>query len=169
MYPGCTSHGQSCCTPRMTVAQEGFRRYRNTSRQLQMAILMIEDAALYNQDIYSLYIDFSSAFNTVNHKQLILIMQKLGFPNTAIKAVENTYTNACTRIQTPHGETEDLQIGRGTIQGDTLSPYHNFHVHLDPINPDFDIVPSGRPTIPCRRAPVANPDCLQEARTSEPR
>ena len=42
-------------------AQEGFRRYRNTSRQLaalQMAIHMIEDVALYHQDLYSLYIDF---------------------------------------------------------------------------------------------------------------
>ena len=113
-------------------AQEGFCRYRNTSRQLQMAIFMIEDAALYNQDIYSLYIDFSSAFNTVNHKQLILIMQKLGFPNTAIKAVENIYINACTRIQTPHGQTGDIQIGRGTIQGDTLSPYL-FLIFIEPL------------------------------------
>lgn len=46
-------------------AQDGFRRHRDTSRQLQMAILMIEDAALYNEALYSLYIDFSSAFNTV--------------------------------------------------------------------------------------------------------
>ena len=104
-------------------AQEGFRRYHNTSRQLEMAILMIEDAALYNQDIYSPYVDFSSAFNTVNHKQLILIMQTLGYPNTAIKAAESIYTNACTRILTPHEETGVIQIGRGTLQGDTSSPY----------------------------------------------
>ena len=88
-----------------------------------MAILMIEDAALYHQDLYSLYIDFSSAFNTVNHEQLILIMHKLGFPSTAISTVQDIYTNACTKISTPAGDTDDIPIGRGTIQGDTLSPY----------------------------------------------
>ena len=73
-------------------AQEGFRRYRNTSRQLQMAIHMIEDAAQYHQDLYSLYIDFSSAFNTVNHERLILVMHKLGFPSVAISTVQDIYT-----------------------------------------------------------------------------
>ena len=31
-------------------AQEGFPKHRNTMRQLQMAVLMIEDAALYHQE-----------------------------------------------------------------------------------------------------------------------
>ena len=109
-----------------------IRRYRNTSRQLQMAILMIEDAALYHQDLYSLYIDFSSAFNTVNHEQLILVMHRLGFPSVAISTVRDIYTNACTKISTPAGDTDDIPIGRGTIQGDTLSPYL-FLVFIEPL------------------------------------
>ena len=104
-------------------AQEGIRRHRNTSRQLQMAILMIEDAALHHQDLYSLYIDFSSAFNTANHEQLSWVMHKLGFPNVAISTVQGIYTNACTKMSTPAGDTHDIPIGRGTIHGDTLSPY----------------------------------------------
>ena len=113
-------------------AQEGFRRYRNTSRQLRMAILMIDDAALYHQDLYSLYIDFSSAFNTVNHEQLILVMHKLSFPSVAISTVQDIYINACTKISTPAGDTDDIPIGRGTIQGDTLSPYL-FLVFIEPL------------------------------------
>ena len=112
-------------------AQEGFRRHRNTMRQLQMAVLMIEDAALCHQDLYSLYIDFSSAFNTMNHDQLLMIMQK-GFPGVAINTVKDIYTNACTKIATPAGVTEDIPIGRGTIQGDTLSPYL-FLIFIEPL------------------------------------
>ena len=113
-------------------AQEGFRRYRNTSRQLQMAILMIEDAALYHQDLYSMYIDFSSAFNTVNHKQLLLIMERLGFPSAAVMAVKSIYTNACTKVSTPFGDTDNIKVKRGTIQGDTLSPYL-FLIFIEPL------------------------------------
>ena len=96
-----------------------------------MAILMIEDAALYKQDLYSLYINFSSAFNTVNHEQLILIMHKLSFPSIATHTVKDIYTNARTRISTPNGDTHDIFVGRGTIQGDTLSPYL-FLVFIEP-------------------------------------
>ena len=113
-------------------AQEGFRKHRNTMRQLQMAILMIEDAALYRQDLYSLYIDFSSAFNTVNHDQLLMIMQKMGFPGVATNTVKDIYTNARTKISMPAGVTEDISIGRGTIQGDTLSPYL-FLIFIEPL------------------------------------
>ena len=113
-------------------AQEGFRKHRKTMRQLQMAILMIEDAALYRQDLCSLYIDFSSAFNTVNHDQLLMIMQKIGFPGVAMNIVKDIYTNARTKISMPAGVTQDISIGRGTIQGDTLSPYL-FLIFIEPL------------------------------------
>ena len=95
-------------------AQEGFHNHRNTMRQLQMAILMIEDAALYHQDLYSLYIDFPSAFNTVNHAKLLTIMQKLGFPDIAMITVKDIYTNATTTISMPAGDTADIPIHKGT-------------------------------------------------------
>ena len=113
-------------------AQEGFRRYRNTSRQIQMAILLIEDAALFQQDLYSMYIDFSSAFNTINHRQLFMIMGKLGFPSIAIENVKSIYSNAVTHFATPYGDTDTIKIGRGTIQGDTLSPYL-FLIFIEPL------------------------------------
>ena len=117
-------------------AQEGFCKHRNTMKQLQMAILMIEDAALYRQDLYSLYIDFSSAFNTVNHDQLPMIMHKMGLPDVATNTVKDIYTNACTKLWCkvfmPSGVTEDISIGRGTIQGDTLSPYL-FLIFIEPL------------------------------------
>ncbi len=115
-------------------SQEGFRRYHNTSRQVQMATLMIEDAALYHRDVYSLYIDFSSAFNTVNHQQLLEIMASLGFPEAAIRNIcRSMYTNATTVIATPFGDTDPVSIGRGTIQGDTLSPYL-FLIFIEPLH-----------------------------------
>ena len=102
-------------------AQEGFRRHRNTMRQLQMAILMIEDAALYHQDLYSLYIDFSSAFNTVNHGQLLMIMQKLGFPGVAINTVKDIYKTLAPK--SPHLQvSQKISLSDGVLSRGTHCP-----------------------------------------------
>ena len=41
-----------------------------------------------------MYIDFSSAFDTVGHDKLLLIMRSLGFPEDCIEAVKDLYTDA---------------------------------------------------------------------------
>ena len=67
----------------LATCQEGFRPYRNTIRQLQMAVNALEDAKLHNQNLYALYVDFTSAFNTIDHDKLLQIMFDLGFPAMA--------------------------------------------------------------------------------------
>ena len=61
-----------------------------------------------------------------------MVIHKLGFPSIAISTVQDIYTNACTKISTPAGDTDDISIGRGTIQGDTLSPYL-FLIFIEPL------------------------------------
>ena len=44
---------------------------------------VLSDAKLFGEDIYLMYVDFSSAFNTIDHDKLLIIMYDLGFPKTA--------------------------------------------------------------------------------------
>ncbi len=60
-----------------------------------------------------LYIDFSSAFNTIDHDKLLQIMYDLGFPTDAINVIEDLYTNATTHIKLPMGKTDAVNINRG--------------------------------------------------------
>ena len=60
------------------------------------------------------------------------IMASLGFPEAAIRNIKSIYTNATTVIATPFGDTGAVHIGRGTIQGDTLSPYL-FLIFIEPL------------------------------------
>ena len=53
-------------------------------------------------------------------------------PTDAIDVVQNLYTNATTAIKTPHGSTSSIPMERGTIQGDSLSPFL-FIVYLEPL------------------------------------
>ncbi len=83
----------------------------------------LEDAALTRQNIYMLFVDFSSAFNNINHDQLLQIMCDLGFTHDAVRVIRDLYTGAQTRIVTNFGTSQPIDFERGTIQGDSLSPF----------------------------------------------
>ena len=59
-------------------------------------------------------------------------MEDLGYPWDVVELIGNIYTNSTTSFQSNHfGTTPPVHINRGTIQGDTLSPYL-FIIVLDP-------------------------------------
>ena len=105
-------------------SQEGFRAERSTSRQLQLLIAALEDVRFTNQNIYLLYIDFKNAFGFLYHARLLAIMKDLGYPTDAITLIGNIYADSTTIFTGEHfGKSKPIPIQRGTIQGDTLSPY----------------------------------------------
>ena len=57
----------------LSTSQEGFRRAKGTARQLLMMQNVLSDAKLFGEDIYLMYVDFSSAFNTIDHDKLLII------------------------------------------------------------------------------------------------
>jgi hypothetical protein len=60
-------------------------------------------------------------------------MTDLGYPQDAINLIGNIYSNSSTRFYGTHfGKTKPVHIQRGTIQGDTLSPYL-FITFLEPL------------------------------------
>ena len=114
-------------------SQEGFRPQRNTTWQIQTIITTLEGARLTNNDIYITYIDFRNAFGSIDHTRLLTLMEDLGYPQDAVELIGNIYTNSTTSFLGNHfGTTPLIHINRGTIQGDTLSPYL-FIISLDPL------------------------------------
>ena len=59
-------------------------------------------------------------------------MFDLWIPTDAIDVVKNLFYQAHTRIRLPSGCTEDIPVKRGTIQGDTLSPFL-FLIYMEPL------------------------------------
>ena len=103
--------------------QEGFRKHRNCSRQLRHLTSVIEDARLSSRNLFLLQVDFASAFTSIDHPRLLYIMQELGMPPDAVSVVRGIYTDVTTCVMTAHGATPPIPVQRGTIQGDTLSPF----------------------------------------------
>ena len=116
----------------LSQEQGGFRAHCNTIHQLEVHTMLLEDARLNGQDIFTLMVDLKEAFDTINHQKMYQIMQDLGYPSDAVQVVKGLYENAFTQVVTPYGNTPPIQVQRGTLQRDSLSPFL-FILYLEPL------------------------------------
>jgi hypothetical protein len=75
--------------------------------------------------------DFKGAFNAADHCIIFKHMRQLGMPPTFIDTCEHLYGISSTDYITPYGPTPSIDIYRGTLQGDILSPFL-FTLFLEP-------------------------------------
>ena len=85
--------------------QEGGIIGRDTRRQLRNLINVFEDAHHTEQDLDCMYVDFSNAFNMVDHDKLLCIIYDLGIPTDAIEVVKGIFQESKTTINLPVGRT----------------------------------------------------------------
>jgi ribonuclease HI len=116
----------------LSQEQGGFRAHRNTIHQLETHTMILEDARLTGQDLFLVMVDLKEAFDTIDHSRMLKIVKDLGYPADVIQVIQGLYSNAYTKVQTPYGPTEPIKIQRGTLQGDSLSPFL-FILYLEPL------------------------------------
>jgi hypothetical protein len=103
--------------------QDGFRPHRSIHDALSSIIMMMEDAIIHNKDIYVMYADFKGAFNAADHRIVFKHMRQLGILPTFVDTCEQLYGVSSIDYIIPYGSTPSIDINRGTLQGDTLSPF----------------------------------------------
>jgi hypothetical protein len=94
--------------------------------------MMYEDAKISKRNIYTAYSDFKGAFGGMDHRILFQLMKEYGFQDSYIAACKQLYSASKTNYMTIHGNTAPLSICRGTLQGDTLSPFL-FTIFMEPL------------------------------------
>jgi hypothetical protein len=68
----------------------------------------------------------------MDHRILFKTMRGLGFPECYINTCEQLYKASGIYYMTPHGNTPTILIHRGTLPGDTLSPFL-FTIFMEPL------------------------------------
>ena len=83
---------------------------------------IIEKAREFQRDIYFCFIDYTKAFNCVDHNKLWEILQEMGTPDHLTCLLRNLYIGQEATVGTRCGTTDWFQIGRGVKQDCILSP-----------------------------------------------
>ena len=74
------------------------------------------------KNIYFCFIDYTNAFDCVDHNKLWKILQEMGIPDHLTCLLRNLYAGQEATVRTGHGTTDWFQIGKGVCQGGILSP-----------------------------------------------
>ena len=69
------------------------------------------------------FIDFSKAFDSINHQVMFKILSAYDIPERIINAIMLIYTNIKAKVVSPDDDTDYFQIFSGVMLGDTLAPY----------------------------------------------
>ena len=103
--------------------QAGFRKDRGTRDQLANIRWIIVKASKSQKNIYFCFIDYSKAFDCVDHNKLWKILKEMGIPDHLTCLLRNLYAGQEATVGTGHGTTDWFQIGKGVCQGGILSPF----------------------------------------------
>ena len=102
--------------------QAGFRKGRRTREQIANICWIIKKCENSRKNIYFCSIDYTKAFDSVDHKKLWKTLQEIGIPDHLTCLLRNLYAGQEATIRTGHGTMDWVQIGKGLHQGCIFSP-----------------------------------------------
>ena len=102
--------------------QAGFRKGRGTRDQIANILWIIEKAEEFQKNIDFCFIDYSKAFDYVDHNKLWKILKEMEIPDHLICLLRNLYAGQEATVKTGHETTDWFQIGKGVRQSCILSP-----------------------------------------------
>ena len=82
----------------------------------------MEKAREFQKDIYFCIIDYTKAFDCVDHNKLWKVLKEMGIPDYQTCLLRNLYVGQEATVRTGRGTTDWFQIGKGVLQGCILSP-----------------------------------------------
>ena len=117
---------------------------RGTRDQITNICWITEKARDFQKNIYFCFIDYTKAFDCVDHNKLGEILKKMEIPDHLTCLLRNLYAGQEATVRTRHGITDWFQIGKGVCQGCTLSPcLFNLHAEYIMRNAGLDEAQAG--------------------------
>ena len=108
----------------------GFRKGRGTRDQIANIHWIIRKAREFQKNINFCFIDYTEAFDCMDHNKVWKILKEMGIPEHLTCPLRNMYAGQEATVRTGHGKTDWFQIGKGVCQGCILSPCL-FNLHAE--------------------------------------
>ena len=96
--------------------QTEFRWGRGTRNQIAKICWIMEKAREFQKIIYFSFIDYTKAFDCVDHNKLWKILKEMRIPDHMTCLLRNLYADQRTTHRTGHGTRDWLQISKGVHQ-----------------------------------------------------
>ena len=113
---------QQCVNHELPYIPAGLRKSRGTRDQIANIHWIIEKAREFQKNIYFCFINYTKAFDCVDHNKLWKILKEMGIPDHLTCLLRNLYAGQEETVRSGHGTTDWFQIGKGVRQGCILSP-----------------------------------------------
>ena len=95
---------------------------RGTKDQIASISLTIEKEREFQKNIYFCFIDYTKAFDCVDHNKLWKILQEMGIPDQLSCLLRNLNAGQEATVRTGNGTMDWFQIRKRVHQGCILSP-----------------------------------------------
>ena len=96
----------NCGLPDIQVV---FRKGRGTRDQIANIHRIIRKAREFQKNIYFCFIDYTKAFDCVDHNTLRKILKQMGIPNHLTCLLRNLYANQEATVRRKHGTMDWFQ------------------------------------------------------------
>ena len=106
----------------LSDVQAGFRKGRGTRDQITDIHWITKKAREFQKNMYFCFMDYSKAFDCVDHNKLWKILKEMGIPDHLTCLLRNLYAGQEATVRTGHGTTDWFQRGKGIHQSCILSP-----------------------------------------------
>ena len=100
----------------------GQRNQRSNCQHHRNVLWIIEKAREFQKNIYFCFIEYTKAFDSVDHKKLWKFLKEMGIPDHMTCLLRNLYASKEATIRTGHETTDWFQIRKGVCQGCIFSP-----------------------------------------------
>ena len=122
--------------------QAAYKKGRGTRDMLVSLQIISEKLLSIGKKEYVVFIDYSKAFDLVNHNQLFSTLLKMGFPKHIVALLQDLYSGHVGTIRWDGQNTQEFPILKGVRQGCIISP-HLFNLYTENIMREAEITEFG--------------------------
>ena len=98
------------------------RKGKGMRNQIANICWVIKKAREFHKNIYLCFIDYTKAFDCVDHNKLWKVFKEMGIPDHPTCLLRILYSGQEATVRTKHETTDWFQIGKEVREGCILSP-----------------------------------------------